>query len=86
MSASTAKASRREIRRAFGDSAATMLQQSTHQVSNLALAIESTRVGHDRLTRQVALLEPRVDALAAVQQRVLGASLWGRLRWLMRGR
>lgn len=75
MNGAAAKASRREIRRAFGDRAIaeveTIAGDLRQEVGNLALAQLEDRA---RLKRLLVMVET-----------FQGCGFWGRLRWLLRG-
>ena len=85
MSATADRASRRELRRAMGASAITVINSHADSLADILRGLEQFNA---RLTAEVTDRASHLDALTArltTVEDLTTRTLWGRLRWLLRG-
>lgn len=89
MRQSLAKASRREIRRAFGAQAIGVVDRQADAISSLGIALNAVRADVAELAKDHAVLKQATRAgleAGALAREPLRRNLMGRLRWLLTGR
>lgn len=94
MSGATAKAVRRDLRRAVGEEAAGIIDAHTQAIDNQIIPnINTLTAQRDNHENRIRLLESQMPQRAMLRlgglenhAKMLSGSFWRRLRWLMTGR